>query len=124
MSKGNFQITRVNSLKLDKIVVTSTYTANTGRVVDGFQVDNPIDVASPAANFTLTIPSGAIIGQELLIVMSANASSTECTVSITNHVTSDPEELFLNAADESILLLWTGTEWVSVYSTASTSTGG
>lgn len=124
MSTGNFQITRIKALKQDRKVVASTYTANTGRVEDGFQVDNPIDILNPTANFTLTIPSGAAIGQKLLIVMSVNANSKECKVSITKHVTSDPEELFLDAADEAIILMWTGTEWVSIYNTAATSTSG
>jgi len=124
MSSGNWQYERKRNYELQKKTVAATYTAKTGLSSQNSVFDNPIDVASPAADFTLTVGSGDYMGQTLLIVMSANASSKECSVSITNHETSDPEVLYLNAADEYILLVWTGTEWATVSTTASTSSGG
>ena len=124
MSTGNFQFQRIQALKQNKKVATSTYTVKTGRSSDGFVVDNPVDIADATAAFTLTVPDGEVMGQELLIVMSSNASSVECTVNVLHHLTSDSEDRFLNAADESLLMRWTGTEWIPIYDTGSDSTGG
>jgi hypothetical protein len=124
MSSGNFHYERRRNYDLHKKTVTGTYTVETGTAAQVGGVDNPVDVADPTADFTLTVGSGAYIGQELVIVMSSNSSSKECSVSITNHETSDPEILYLNAADEYIKLIWTGTEWATVSTTSSTGSGG
>jgi len=124
MATANHQFEKIQALKLNKKVVTSTYTVRTGRSVDGHIIDNPVDIADPTAAFTLTVPDGEVMGQELLIVMSSNSSSVECTVNVLHHLTADPEDRFLNAADESLLMRWTGTEWVPVYDTGSDATGG
>lgn len=124
MSAGNFQFERKRNYELKQKTVTATDTVRTGTSTYNGVIDNPIDVASPAADFTLTVPDGDYIGQTLFIVMSANASSKECSVSFSHHETSDPEILYLNAADEYIYAAWSGTEWVTISTTASTSSGG
>lgn len=121
MSVGNHQFERLQALKLNKKVVTSTYTVRTGRTADGHIIDNPVDVADAPSNFTLTVPDGEVMGQTLLIVMSSNASTIDCTVNVLHHLTSDPEDRILDAADETLFMLWTGTEWVPVYDTGSDS---
>jgi len=124
VSSANFQFERKRNFELQKRTVAATYTVKTGLASQSQIIDNPIDVADPTADFTMTVGSGSYMGQELVIVMSSNSSSKECSVSITNHETSDPEILYLNAADEYIKLVWTGTEWATVSTTASTSSGG
>ena len=121
MSVGNYFFKNIQALKQNKKVVTSTYTVRTGRTADGHIVDNPVDVADAAASFTLTVPDGEVMGQLLLIVMSSNASTIDCTVNVLHHLTSDPEDRILDAADETLLMLWSGTEWVPVYDTGSDS---
>jgi len=69
----------------------------------------------------LTVPDGEVMGQQLLIVMSSNTNSIDCTVNVLHHLTSDPEDRILDAADETLLMLWTGTEWVPIYDTGSDS---
>ena len=90
-SPVNLQYEWLRSLEINKRTVTGTYTVRTGRDSDFFVVDNPVDVADPAADFTLTVPSGVRMGQQLLVVMSSNDDSKTCSISVTNHETSDPE---------------------------------
>lgn len=118
MSVGNNQYTHLQALKSDKKTVASTYTIRTGRVTDGFAIDNPVDIADPAASFTLTLPDGYTMGQEVFVVMSSNSESKTCTLSIAHHETEDSEELTFDAADEYAFLRWTGTEWITVSMTA------
>jgi hypothetical protein len=119
-SPAQFQVDRARGYKEYKKTVTGTYTARTGRPSDDWVFDNPIDIDDPSANFTLTIPSGYYMGQTLLVVMSSNDDSKTCTISVTNHETSDPEEFTANAVDEYLLIMWTGTEWVTIANTVTT----
>jgi len=121
MSVANEQITHLRALDANKKTVTGTYTIRTGRPADSFAIDNPVDIADPAANFTLTLPAGYKMGQTQLVVMSSNDDSKTASLSITNHVTSDPEVLIHNAVDEYTLLIWTGTEWATISKSSTTS---
>jgi len=121
MSVTNFQITQLRAYDQNRKEINATYTIRTGRPSDDFVVDNPVDIKDPAANFTVTLPSGYKMGQTVLVVMSSNTSSKTGTLSITNHETSDPETLLHNAADEYTLLVWTGTEWATISKTSTTS---
>lgn len=120
MSSGNWQYERRRNYDLHKKTVTGTYTVKTGTAAQISGIDNPVDVADPAADFTLTVGSGAYIGQTLIIVMSSNSSSKTCSISVTNHETSDPEVFTMDAADEYLNLIWTGTEWATVSTTCTT----
>ena len=120
MSRANFQDERKSDYELHAKTVTGTYTVRTGTPTYDGLIDNPVDVDDPAANFTLTVPDGAYIGQELVIVMSSDANSKTCSISVTHHETSDPEVFTMDAADEYIKLLWTGTEWVTISGTVTT----
>lgn len=46
------------------------------------------------------------------IAMSAFTNSS--TVTVTNHETSDPEVFTFDAVDETLVLMWTGTEWITI----------
>lgn len=120
MSSGNHQFERKQNYELRKKTVTGTHTVQTGLASQGWKFENPIDVGDPADDFTLTVGSGVYMGQILLIVMSSNASSKTCSISVTNHETSDPEVFTMDAADEYLLLIWTGTEWATVSTTCTT----
>jgi len=72
-----------------------------------------IDSSSNAVNGTLG--DGQYIGQTKTIVMTEASNSS--TISITNHVTSDPEVATFDAVDETGVFLWTGTEWITLYAT-------
>jgi hypothetical protein len=121
MSSGNFQFERKRNFQLQSKTVAATYTIKTGLASQSQVIDNPVLITDPAADFTLTLGSGVYIGQEVVIVMTSNSSSKTATLSVTNHETSDPEELIHDAADEYTKLLWTGTEWVTISKTSTTS---
>lgn len=70
-------------------------------------------IDSSGGTVTGTLGSGRYYGEMKLIVMTdATASST---VSVTNHATSDPEVFTFDAVDEALVLMWTGTEWVTIH---------
>jgi hypothetical protein len=123
MSVANEQITQIRALDLNRKEVSAALTVRTGRPADGFVIDNPVDVTA-SSSYVVTVPSGYKMGQTLLLVCSSRSSTYEVSVSITNHETTDPEILYLNAVDEYIYLIWTGTEWATISTTASTSSGG
>lgn len=89
-------------------VATGTYTITTG--VRSTKID------SSGGAVTATLGAGDYIGQTHTIVMTDAANAS--TVSITNHETSDPEVYNFDAVDETLVVLWTGTEWVTLYATA------
>jgi len=112
MSVANKQITHLRALDANKKVITGTYTVRTGRVTDNFVIDNPIEL-DPASTFTLTVPSGYKMGQTLLLTFQGG-DTTAVTVDVLLHETTDPEKYTMDADDEYLLLIWTGTEWAEV----------
>ena len=73
-------------------------------------------IDSSAGAITGTLGSATTPGTIKTITMqNATASST---VSITNHVTSDPEVATFDAVDETLVLVWTGTEWATIHASA------
>ena len=74
-----------------------------------------IDSSSNAVDGTLG--SGQFAGQIKTIVMTDASNSS--TVTVTNHETVDGEVFTFNAVDETAVFCWTGTEWVTLYSSAS-----
>jgi len=112
MSVANFQITQLRAFDLNKRTVTADCTIRTGRPADGFVVDNPVDL-QPAAATAVTLPSGYKMGQMVLISYQGTGT-TAVTLTVTNHANADAGTATLNAADEYLLLIWTGTEWDTV----------
>ena len=74
---------------------------------------NPVtEIDSSAGAVTGTLGSGSHTGFIKTIVMTeATASST---VSVTNHEASDPEVFTFAQVDDTLVLMWTGTEWITV----------
>lgn len=93
-------------IKTEDETATGTFTLNASGVTT---------IDSSGGAITGTLPDGTYIGQRKTIVMTnATASST---VSATHHVTFDPEVATFDAVDETWLLEWMGTEWVTIYAT-------
>lgn len=69
-------------------------------------------LGSPAAG-------ASAVGQKKLIVRT-DGNVGACAISVSNHETSDPEVFTFTAADEYLLLVWTGTEWATLAGTATT----
>jgi hypothetical protein len=72
-----------------------------------------LDSSSNAIAATLGDPEWVnAIGRIKTIVMvdATNAS----TVTIAHHETSDPEVINFSAVDDMVMLMWTGTEWVTI----------
>jgi hypothetical protein len=61
---------------------------------------------------TATLGSGVNIGDVKVVVVSAGATSS--TLSVTNHETTDPEVITFTAVDDTAVLMWTGTEWMTI----------
>jgi hypothetical protein len=53
-----------------------------------------------------------------LTTISMQDATNAATVSIAHHVTSDPEVATFDAVDETLVLMWTGTEYATIYATA------
>ena len=67
------------------------------------------------AGAALTLGSATVSGT--LKTVSMQEATTSFSLTVTNHATSDPEIFLFDAVDEALLLLWTGTEWVTVNAT-------
>ncbi len=47
-------------------------------------------------------------------VMTMSVAGNDADITVTNHATSDPEVFRFNAVDEALVLMWTGTEWITI----------
>lgn len=74
------------------------------------------DLDSNAGPMTFALGSPALgvnaIGTFKVITMSTAGNNAD--ISVTNHETSDPEVFRFDAADEALVLMWTGTEWITI----------
>jgi hypothetical protein len=72
------------------------------------------DSSGVGLTYTLGSPTlgTAAVGTIKCITMSTAGNNADVT--ITNHETSDPEVARFDAADEYLLLVWTGTEWATI----------
>ena len=113
MSYANFQFARKEDYELHKKVVAATYTVRTGTATYKGLFDNPVEINGPAAEVTITVPDGEYIGQTVLL-SSQDPNSQTINVSVSHHVTSDPETFTMSTADQWLLLIWTGTEWATL----------
>jgi len=73
-----------------------------------------LDSTSNAINGTLA--DDTVPGRLTTIVMQQASNSS--TISIAHHVTSDPEVATFDAVDETLVLVWTGTEYATVHASA------
>jgi hypothetical protein len=62
----------------------------------------------------LTLGSGSYIGQVKTLSMSTAPGANSAIVTVTNHQVGDGTTYTFDAADEFVMLVWTGTEWATV----------
>lgn len=103
--------------------------SNTRISVDNTSVDETITTdaqtlqhwGSTSINTTVgaiggTLGSGSFIGEVKTVIMTVD--NGDYTLSVTNHETSDPEAFVFANVDETLILMWSGTEWVTIKSSA------
>lgn len=114
MSISNEQFEHLQALNLNAKAVAADYTVRVGGTADNFAVDNPVKTdATAAATFTVTVPDGVAIGQQLLLVCETAGADVEIAFDHHANSGSTPTAKF-DVADEFLLVVWTGTEWATV----------
>lgn len=103
MAYSNYQHARRMDYNLHKLTMTATGTVKTGTPTYDGLFDNPIVVANPAADVTVTIPDGDYIGQTLFIALNGNASSKTLTVTCTTGT-----DYSTSTSGQWTLMVWTG----------------
>jgi parallel beta-helix repeat protein len=78
-------------------------------------LNKPSRVNSNGGVLALTLADGSAIGQQKMISMVTAGNNADVT--ITHHETNDDEVARLDAIDEYLLLVWTGTEWATINNT-------
>ena len=118
MSAGNLQFEWLRMLDTNKKTVIETCTLKVGTDDNFFQIDNPVIVADPAANVTITVPDGVKVGQQVYIANKTNSGSKTLTISVSTHYTSTPETFTITNEGQSLLLMWDGERWNTMGGTA------
>ena len=77
MSAGNLFTTKQSAFGLQTKVINSAYTVRVGGDNDNFQVDRVIKIVDPTADFEIDVPAGVYPGQQLLITLTAHATSAK-----------------------------------------------
>lgn len=96
----------------EQVMVVTALTTTAPVIVPGSV--NTIDSTSNAVGATLA--DDTVIGRETTIVMTESSNSS--TVTIASHETEDSEVATFDAIDEVLVLKWSGTEYVTIYATA------
>ena len=113
MANENFQFRQLQGLKAGQKDVTNTYTIRTGRPSDGFVIDNPVVIDGSGGAYTVTLPDGYQVGQMVMVV--CETAGNTVTLAVTNHANTDSNPTAsLDAAEQYLLLIWTGAEWDTV----------
>ena len=68
---------------------------------------------SSGGAITGTLADGEVIGGEKTIIMVE--ASTSSTITVTHHITEDPEVFTFAEVGDSLLLKWNGTDWMTVF---------
>jgi hypothetical protein len=92
------------------------YTAEVVTADATLALDRPTILNGSVGTAAHTLGGGSYIGQKKYITMLVDETNAH-TVSITNHVTEDPEVATFNAIDEFLEAVWTGTEWDTIRAT-------
>jgi len=110
MSAGN-QYEWLRMLDKGKKTVIATCTLKVGTDDNLFMVDNPVIVADPAADVTITVPDGVKAGQQVFIANKTNSGAKTLTLSVSKHYTSSPETFTISTEGQCLLLMWDGERW-------------
>lgn len=90
---------------------TSAYTTVNATALP---IDCPSIIDSSGGGLALTLADGQHVGQQKYISMVTAGNNADVTIA--HHETNDNEVARFDAADEYLLLVWTGTEWATVNS--------
>jgi hypothetical protein len=112
MSRANFQHERKADYELHSTTVTGTHTVKTGTATYNGIFENPVLITNPAAAFTLTVPDGAYVGQELYVLLTSNSESKTVTITSTTG-----DDNTLDTAGDFVKYEWFGstTGWQKVH---------
>lgn len=113
-SAGNWFYTEKRALDTNVKEVADNYTVKLGSADNLFMIDRVIAVVDPADNITITVGNAETIGQRLFLVTTSNSGSKTVTVSVTKHMTSDPETFTMTTANQWLELVWQGNKWGTV----------
>jgi hypothetical protein len=68
---------------------------------------------SSGGAITATMPNGTVKGAQKTIIMTD--ATTSSTVSVSSHITSDPEVFTFAEVNDTLVLIWTSTKWVTMF---------
>jgi hypothetical protein len=111
----NWFYSEVRALDQVEKAITSTYTVKVGTTANNFAVDRVITVTNPSANFTITVPDGVAVGQEIEIWLIANTSAVTVTITVTTGT-----DYTIATAGYGVHLKWTGVAWIKIVGTVTT----
>jgi len=103
--------------KTDNMVTETVTVGSPALLVTGI-APRIVNINSAGGAVTATLPDGTYIGQRIYIrMMDATTSST---VSVTHHLTSDPEVFTFATLGATVALKWNGTKWETIYNHGAT----
>lgn len=71
------------------------------------------ELDSSGGAITGTLADGVVIGGKKTIIMTD--ATTSSTISVAHHITSDPEVFTFAQVGDSLVLMWNGTDWMTVF---------
>lgn len=105
---GNYNFANVTNITFDD---NNIETVTTGSPVLTFSGTTQLDSSGGA--ITGTLADGAVVGQTKTITMTD--ATTSSTVSVAHHTTSDPEVFTFAQVGDTLILMWNGTDWMTVF---------
>lgn len=105
---GNYNFGNVTNITFDD---NNIETVTTGSPVLIFSGTTQLDSSGGA--ITGTLADGAVVGQTKTIVMTD--ATTSSTVTVAHHTTSDPEVFTFAQVGDTLILMWNGTDWMTVF---------
>ena len=110
MSNMNMFFRWNEALKKRRKEVSAACTIRTGRTADAFAVDNPVEITVGANTYTVTVPDGIVLGQQIIFFCDSRTSGTVTVATTTG------TDLTLDATGEWGILMWTDstTGWVKM----------
>lgn len=110
MSQQNVNYELESNANAHLVTIKTTHTVDTQ--------EGPFYIDGSSGAYTITLGDGRYPGQ--LIFFNCTVAGNNVSLSVTKHLTSNPEVFTLNAINESILLQWNGVEWQTVVANGAT----
>ena len=90
---------------MNEVVTSTTATLTTSDYTEFDTTDNAI---------AATLPDGQYIGQQKTMVLTTDGGN-DVTLTVTSHVTSDPEVFTFADAADTLVLQWNGSVWMTIH---------